>query len=366
VPVVDAVLRLAVQPLHGLHPRPRVPHLEHLGAQPHFHTLPDQPRRHRVRVLLHLDRAPLAHLGPLPLQRLQTTPRQRTQPPRLLPEPVPAACVPPGHQGTHEPQVRLTAGEVPAAAQQQLLLQRLLQTPVALLAIAVLVTAGGIGGLGRQAVVPQQRLIPGRVLLGVAVVMHRQRHAVGAVPLGHAAQLPQGVLQALAQAGKALREAQRHVLPVRAGQHEVVQQVRERLALDGHAQAVQVREVRRAQPARLVHLAEEDFLGRAVLGFPLPHPPLQRPPVPLPVLRGLLPRQPVQQRLGLQGRLAAQQLLQARPHLRERVGPRAPGVGRPRFAGQPAQVPVLPCGLAIHVRLHRRLLERRSLLKVPS
>jgi hypothetical protein len=366
VPVVDPMLRLTTQPLHGLHPLPRVPHLEHLGTQAHFHPLPDQARRHRVRVLLHLDRAPLAYLGPLPLQRLQTTPRQRTQPPCLGPELVPAARVPPRPQDAHELQVRLTAGEVAAPTQQQSLLQRLLETPVALLAIAVLVTAVRIGGLGRQAVVPQQRLVPGRVTLGVAVVMHRQRHPVGAMPLGHAAQFPQGVLQALAQAGEALREAQRHVLPVRAGQHEVVQQVRKRLALDGHAQAVQVREVRGAQPARLMHLAEEDFLGRPVLGLPLPHPPLQRPPVPVPVLLGLLTRQPVQQRFGLQARLPAQQFLQTGPHRGERIGPGTPGVGRAPLAGQLAEVTVLPCGLAIHVGLHRCLLERCSLVKVAS
>jgi len=129
--------------------------------------------------------------------------------------------------------------------------------------------------------------------------MHGQRHAVGAMTLGHAAQFPQGVLHARAQAGEALRKTQRHLFPVRVGEHEVVEQVRKRLTLDGHAQLVHVREVRRAQPARFMHLAEEDFLGRSVLRLPLPHAPLQRPPVTLPVLPGLLTLQPLQQRFRL-------------------------------------------------------------------
>jgi hypothetical protein len=45
----------------------------------------------------------------------------------------------------------------------------------------------------------------------------------------------------------------------------MVHQMRERLPLNGHAQLVQVTEVRGAQPARLMHLGEEHFLGRPVL-----------------------------------------------------------------------------------------------------
>jgi hypothetical protein len=152
-----------------------------------------------------------------------------------------------------------------------------------------------------------------RVLLGVAVMVNRQRHAVGAMTLGHGTQGPQGVLQPGAEAGETLREAQRHVLPVRPGQHEVVQKVRKRLTLDRHAQIVHVREVRGAQPARFMHLAEEHFLGRPVLRLPLPHSTFHRAPLALPVLAGVFTPQPVHQRLGLQARLALQQFFQTRP-----------------------------------------------------
>ncbi len=87
--------------------------------------------------------------------------------------------------------------------------------------------------------------------------------------LGNAAQLGQGILQAVTEALEALGEADRAGLPVRVGQHEVVDQVRERLAVDGHLQAAGVREVGGAQVAGLVDLAEEHFLGRPVQGAPL-------------------------------------------------------------------------------------------------
>jgi hypothetical protein len=297
--IIDPMLRLATQPLHRLHQRPRVPHLDLLRTDPRFHPLPDQPRRHRVGVLLHLDRAPLAHPHLPTFCRLQPPRWQGSQPPLLLGKLLRTAGVPPRHHVTHELPVRLPTGEVSTATQQQLLLQRLLETPMALLAVAVLVPAVRIRRFGRHTVVTHQRLIPARVLLRVPVVVHGQRHAVGAMTLGHSSQLPHGILPPLAQAGEALREAQRHMLPVRVGQHKVVQQVRKRLTLNGHTQLVHVREVRRAQPARLMHLAEEHFLGRPVLRFPLPHPPLQGALMTLPVLARALPLQPLPQRLGL-------------------------------------------------------------------
>jgi hypothetical protein len=170
---------------------------------------------------------------------------------------------------------------------------------MALLAVAILVPAAGIRRLGGNPIMPHQRLILGRVLLGMPFLVDGQGHAVGAMTLGHTVQFPEGILRPFAQAGEALREAHRHVLPVRVGQHEVVQKVRKRLPMDGHAQAVHVREVRRAQSARLMHLAEEHFLGRPVLGTPPAHAPFDGPPLPLPVLARVFPLQPLHQRLGL-------------------------------------------------------------------
>jgi hypothetical protein len=235
---------------------------------------------------------------------------------------------------------------------------------MALLAIAVLVAAVGVSGFGRHAVVTHQGLILRRVLLRVAVVMHRQRHAVGAVPFGRCTQFPQSILQSLTQAGEALREAQRRVFPVRMGQHKVVQQVRKRLPLNGDVQVVHVREVRGPQPARFMHLTEIHFLGRPVFGLPPPRPSFHRSPLLLPVLAGVFTLKHLDQRFRLQRWLPLQQLFQTRPHLHERIGTRTPGVRCTALAGQLATVAVFPASLTIHACFHRCLLQRRPPIKV--
>jgi hypothetical protein len=356
--VVDAVLGLAPQPLHRLHEGSRVPDLDLLGTDAHLDHLADQPRRHRIGVVLDPDGTAPAHLDPLPLRRLQLARRQGPQLLQLRGQPLLAAGVAAGHHRAQQLLIGRPAGEVATAAQQQRLLQGLLEAAVALLAVAVLVPTGRVGRLGVQPVMGQQRPVAGRVLLGAALVVHGQGHAIGAVPLGHATQLPQGVLQPLAEAGETLGEAHADVLPVGVSEHEVVDQVGERLPRNGHSQAVHVREVRGGQPARLMHLGEKHFLGRAVLGLPPADAPLQRPPAALPRLARELAQQPLQQGLGLQARRALEQFLQARPDLRQRVGPGPPGARRVLRTGQRGLIPILPSGLAIHASSHRGLRQR--------
>ena len=360
------MLRDAAQPLHRLHQLARIPHLDRLGADACLDHLAAQPRRHRVDVPLHLDRGPSAHPNGATFQRLQSLCRQWPQARLLFRELHAAARIAPGHHATHELPVLLPAGEVATATQHQLLRQRLLETPMPLLAIAVLVAAVSVRGLRRQTIMTQQRLVARRVLLRVAVVMHRQRHAIRAMPLRYAAQLPQRVLQTLAQAGKTLRKTQRHALPVRARQHEVINHVREGLPLDRHPEAVHVREVGRPEPSRRMHLGEEQLLGRAMLGLPLPHTPFDGAALALPILPGMFALQPIHQRLGLQAWLTLQHALQQWPNLNERIGTGSPVVRRLALTGQLATIPVLSSSLAIHACLHRCLPQRPSLLKLTT
>jgi hypothetical protein len=116
-------------------------------------------------------------------------------------------------------------------------------------------------------------------LLRLAVVVHRQRQPIGPMPLGYAAQGPQGVLQPGAEASEVLPETKRDVLPVRIGQHEVIHQVRQRHPRDGHLQIIHDGEVRSRQATRRVFLCEEHFFARAVQGLPLPDTPLEGAPL---------------------------------------------------------------------------------------
>src|SRR5262249_61969071 len=131
-------------------------------------------------------------------------------------------------------------------------------------------------------------------------------HPIRPVPRGYAAQLPQRVLQTFTQALETLRKADRYGLPSRVGQHEMVDQVLERLSLDCHPQIFHACKVRRPQPAWFVHLREEHFLRRSPEGPPAPHLALQRSQLPLGKSTGVAPLQLTEDRLGLEARLLLQ------------------------------------------------------------
>ncbi len=362
VPVLDAVLPPPPQPGQLLHPLLGVPHLQPLGKKPHLHPLADQPARHRVDVPRHpQDTAPLDP-HPQPLARLQPAGRQRPQQGHLLGQAGSPAGIAPGEHLPQEGHVRLPAGEIPMAPQQQLLLQPPLQLVVALLRIAILVSLPGVDRLASQTIVSQQRLVPLLEHLRLRLAgLHRRRQPVCPVHRRHPAQLPQGVLQPLAEALQALREAHRPRLPVRVGQHEVVHQVGKGRAGDGHSQLRAVREVRGTQPTRLVDLGEEHLLRWAVLGPPPLDPPLQGPQLPLGEAAGVLPLQGLEQGLGLQAGGQAQLLLDPGPDVGEGVGACPPGVLHTHLAGQPLEPPVLAGRLAGHPGLARRLLPGQPL-----
>jgi hypothetical protein len=268
VPVGDPVLAPAAQARQALEQALGVPDLDVVGEKPGLHPLPDQPAGHRVGVAADVDGAATVHPHPDALVGVETPPRQRPQQGQLLDQSRPPALVPLGEQLPQERLVRRPAGEVPAAAEHQGLVQRPLELPVALLHVAVLVRLRRVDRLPLQAVVPQQRLVAPLEGRPIAARRDRGRQGVGAMHLGHAAQLGQGVLQAVAEALEALGEADGAGLPVGVGQHEVVDQMGERLAVDGHPQAAGVREVGGAQVAGLVDLAKEHLLGRPVQGAP--------------------------------------------------------------------------------------------------
>jgi hypothetical protein len=244
MPVIDPMLLVTAQPWHRHLGLLRVPHLDRLGPHPRFHPFSFQPRRDRVNIVLHLDRASLAHLHAQPHQGLQPPSRQGTESCHFFLDALLPPRVAPLLHRLQERCVLLTAGKVTAATQQQGLLDRFLETPMSLFAIAVLVATCRVGCLRHKAILSQQRLVIPREHFWVAVRMDRQRHAVGPMALGHASQDPQRVLQSFAQTGKTLRETDRHMFPIRVGQHEVIHHVLEALPLDRHLKVVHVREVR--------------------------------------------------------------------------------------------------------------------------
>jgi hypothetical protein len=243
VPVAHPLLVPAPQPRQPFNQLLGVPHLHVLGVQAGLDFLADQPARHRVAVPFHMDQAALVYATTSPLARLQPSCRQRPQHRQFVRQPVTATGVELPLQLVQKTVVLFPAGKISAAAQQQRLLHRLLEPPMSLLDVAVLVAMPRLDLLPDESVVRQQPLITLRELLLLRQVVHGRAQAIRPVPLRHAAQFPQRVLQPFAQALEALRKADRHRLPVRVGQHEVIDHVLERLTRDRHPQFVHVREV---------------------------------------------------------------------------------------------------------------------------
>jgi hypothetical protein len=277
VAVVDPVLAASPQAGELFHLPLSVPEFDAFGVQAGLDPLADQPAGHRVDVALHADGAARFHPQPQPLARLQPPWGQGPQQRQFLGQAGPSPGVELCEQLLQEGGVGIPAAEVPAAPQHQGLVQRLLEAVVPLLDVTVLVALAGLDGLGGQAVMLEQGLVTPLEGVGIAAGLDGRGQAVGAVQVRHAAEFPEGVLQALAEALVALGEADGARLPVGVGQHEVVDQVGEGGAVQGDAQLGAVGEVGGGQPAGVVDLGEEDLLGRAVLGPPLPEPPLEGP-----------------------------------------------------------------------------------------
>ena len=332
MPIIDVVLVAAAQTrLHFLLPL-AVPHLDRVGRHPYLHVLADQPRRHRVDVPFDADRAARLHAHLHDAERLLSTRRQRMQVLAFVDELLRSRLVPSRAHIVQKGHIGFLAGKVVTATQEQRLLHRLLEAIVTLLSIAVLVTLAGVDRLRLHSVVRHQRLVPACELLG-ARILHRQAHTVGAMLNRYTAQGPHRILEARAETLEALGETERDVLPVRVGQDEVIHQMRERLALDGHAQLRHVREVRGAELTGPMLLGEEHLLGRPVCCPPLLDVPLQGAELALGEATGMPTLHLLEEGLGLPASGLFEQLDNLAPNVRERVCARPP-VAR-RRAGLP-------------------------------
>ena len=350
VPVMDRVPVPTDQPRERVHEPVRVPHLDTVGEQPGLDRLADQPAVDRVRVAVDVDQAARIDPAPDPQAAVDAPRRQRVQRRQLLVEPVPATGIACGDQALEELEVLGPVDEVAGPAHQQGLIDGALEVPVGRLVVAVLVGRPHVGSLAGQAVVLEQVPVAGVERAPGREVVDGGRQAVGAVPRGHATELPQGVLQPVGEGLERLRGTQGDRLPVRVAQYEVIDQVLERLALDRDRQRVHGGEVAGGQIAGVVDLLELDVLRRSVSRLPLADPALEGAPVRVVERTGVLGLEPVEERLGGQPRLGAQARGDGAPDVGEGIGARAVGARGFGGAGERAAGAVLACGLVVHVR----------------
>ena len=224
---------------------------------------------------------------------------------------------------------------------------------MALFHVAVLVSMPRLDGLAAQTIMTQQRLVTLRKeRRTLRPRRDGRRQPVGAVQRRHTAQLPQGILQALAEALVALGKAKRARLPVRVGQDKVVNQMIEGRAGKAHVQVGAMREVAGAQSSGMVDLSEEHLLGRSEKSTPTFDVPLQRPQLPIGKASRPAALQIIEQGLGLQSGVEPQLFFQLRPNLGEGVGPRAVvAFHASHLAGQFAEPAILACRLVVHAGL---------------
>ena len=350
VSVIDPLLATSAQARHLVPQLLGVPHLNHLGVQAGLHLLADQPAGHRVDVPLHFDDAARFHPHTQPLARFQSMTRQRSQQRHFLRQTTGSTGVLLSEHLPQERQVAVSAAEVPAATHHQRLVHSALELVVALLGVAVLVALAGLDGLAPQAVVGQQRLVALlERLRSFDTRLHGRGQPIGAMHLRHAAQFPQGVLQAFAEAFQAFRETDRSRLPIGVGEHEMVDQVVERTAVDGHAQVRTVREIAGRDPTGMMRLGEENLLGRATLGPPDLDPPLQGAQLAVRKASGEASLQVGKKGPGLQSGVALQLLFEFGPDLGEEIRMRSPvPVHADDLAGQLAEAAIFSRRLGIH------------------
>src|ERR1051325_6088728 len=138
----------------------------------------------------------------------------------------------------------------------------------------------------------------------------------------HAAQLPQGVLQAAGETLERFRKTDGASLPVRIGQREVIKQMGEELPGQGDLQLAHVGEVGLSHQAWGVLLRKENLFWRSVLGMPGFDAALQGAQMPGLKLSFVLATEKLEDSDGFQGRLVDQQLFDFGPDFLESINAR--------------------------------------------
>jgi hypothetical protein len=237
-----------------------VPDLNTVGEESGFDFFADQPTVDRIGVAMNVNQTAGIDTARHFQTRRQALLGQGSQRGQFLGETILSACVPRRHGLLQEAHILLAAGKSAAAAKQQRLINGRLKVTVRRLRIAVFVRLSHIDSLARHVVVGQQIAVTRLELTCRGEIVHGGAEAIGAMPPWHAAEFPQGILETVGQGFKRLGRTERHRLPVRVGQHEVVDQVIERLASNRDVQTVHGGEVGRREIAGLVDLAKHDGL----------------------------------------------------------------------------------------------------------
>jgi hypothetical protein len=351
VAVLDAMLTSASESRQSVQLPGPMPDVESFGPNVNIHLFADQSAGQRVGVAADMDRAPGIDPGLEPASHLQPANRQRRQDGHFLAKTLLSIGIASGHELLEKALVVATAGEIAASTHHQSLVNGLLETMMTLLDITILVGLSRLDRLTFELIMREQCLVSPSEHFRVGIVIDRGGQAIGAVPPRNSSQFPQGVLQPFAEALEALGEADGAGLPVGIGEHEVIDQVAERLAEDGDAEPGHAGEVALAEPTRLVDLREEHLLGRPFEGPPLLDPALQATELDVREASWKAPLQVEEESFGLEPRVEPEEFENFGPDVLERVLPGPPGMGDSPLSGERVGVAVLACRLLVDASL---------------
>ena len=250
-------------------------------------------------------------------------------------------------------------GEVARAAQLQRLLETGLQMAVRRFHRAVLVADAGIVAGRIHAVVAAELGIACRLVVLAGQVPVGRGKSIGTMRARHPTQLPQRLLQPLGERREALAAADRFdVLPATVGEPEMIKQMRERLAVQRHAEPAAVGEIRQRLKTRRMLLAKDQLALRPFGRPPVRHPALQRAQKLIGIAPRMVPLQLFQQRRRAQARHRLQQRHQLlAPDLGEGILARAvaprpiPLAGQHRIHPEPASAALAKPGTSCRSRL---------------
>ena len=349
MPVVDPPVVLAAQPWQRLDPAGAQVEVHGFGMDAGGQGAANQPRRHRVEIAQDPDGRKAADGDLLLVGRIEPGGGQRPQVLTLGHKAHLAGQIALADEVLEEAGIGGAIGEVAAALQAQGLVNGLLEAVVGLLDIAILVGHAGLVGGRLEAVMGHERGIAlGPLAVTVGNLDHGGTQIVGAVLLRDAAELPEAGLHAFGQGLKAFREADLDGFHVGVGEHQMVDQMREKYPRERDLEVTHGGKVGLGKPAWLVALLKDHGLGRSVLGAPGGDMALEGAE-----LAGLVAPGVAQAELGKQGfdlerGVTLELLLHPGPIVHEGVGAGAVDAGLLQLAGKGSGLLIFASGALTH------------------
>jgi len=270
VAIVNTRGLLANESLHRLNGLSLICHRDCLGADSHIDFASDQATGNRVSVGSNIDRRALTDTNAFELVvGVKSNVGKPTKGQSFFGKPLLASRIGASDDLLHEGHVLVTTCEVATTAKHEGLVDAIFEVTVLRFDIAVLIGTSGVGLLSDTAVVIHQCRVASRQCRSIRVIANGRTERIASVPSRSATELPEGVLNSLAECFEGFGETKRHGFNVAVGQHAVKERVFESRSGDLHTEFVADGEVARGEASGVMILGKEYGLVRSVNRSPV-------------------------------------------------------------------------------------------------